>query len=107
MMSRKTGKPISRAEHIQQSIGDILSTPIGSRVMRREYGSLLPELMDAPINGALVVRIYTATVAALTKWEPRITVERVSLIFDANGKALLSVYYTEQNKESQTSIYLN
>lgn len=106
-MSRKTGKPISRAEHIQQSIGDILSTPIGSRVMRREYGSLLPELMDAPINGALVVRIYTATVAALTKWEPRITVERVSLIFDANGKALLSVYYTEQNKESQTSIYLN
>ena len=37
-------------EHIDQSIGDILSTPIGTRVMRPDYGSRIPRLVDRPIN---------------------------------------------------------
>lgn len=36
----------------------ILATPMGSRVMRCEYGSLVPELLDHPLNGATVVRLY-------------------------------------------------
>ena len=34
-MNRTTGTAISGLEHLRQSVGDILSTPIGSRVMRR------------------------------------------------------------------------
>ncbi|EDJ4804012.1 baseplate assembly protein, partial [Salmonella enterica] len=40
-MNRNTGLAISDSEHIGQSMRDILLTPVGSRVMRREYGSLL------------------------------------------------------------------
>ena len=40
-MNRNTGLGISDTEHISQSMRDILLTPVGSRVMRREYGSLL------------------------------------------------------------------
>ncbi|MDI5405236.1 thiamine pyrophosphate-binding protein, partial [Salmonella enterica subsp. enterica serovar Lubbock] len=40
-MNRNTGLAISDSEHISQSMRDILLTPVGSRVMRREYGSLL------------------------------------------------------------------
>lgn len=40
-MNRETGKALTGIEHIQQSIRDILVTPIGSRVMRRKYGSAL------------------------------------------------------------------
>nr|VFK47168.1 MAG: hypothetical protein BECKTC1821D_GA0114238_104214 [Candidatus Kentron sp. TC] len=37
-MSAFTGKHFSDIAHLRQSITDILTTPIGSRVMRREYG---------------------------------------------------------------------
>lgn len=65
--------------HLAQSIGDILSTPIGSRVMRRDYGSLLFELIDQPINGALRMLIHAATALAIRRWEPRLRLERVLL----------------------------
>lgn len=45
-MNRTTGESISDVDHISQSIGDILRTPVGSRVMRREYGSLLSQMID-------------------------------------------------------------
>jgi hypothetical protein len=47
-MNRNTGLGISDTEHISQSMRDILLTPVGSRVMRREYGSLLSALIDMP-----------------------------------------------------------
>ncbi|HGJ5879100.1 MAG TPA: baseplate assembly protein, partial [Arsenophonus nasoniae] len=40
-MNRQTGRFISENAHIAQSVQDILLTPVGSRVMRRDYGSLL------------------------------------------------------------------
>lgn len=76
-MNRLTGKPLSGIDHLRQSIIDILTTPIGSRVMRRDYGSRLYELVDAPINKALLVEIYTAVGEALGNWEPRFELTRV------------------------------
>ena len=55
-----SGKPISGLDHLRQSIADILTTPIGSRVMRRDYGSLLPGLIDQPQNNATTLRLYSA-----------------------------------------------
>lgn len=78
-MDRTTGKPLAGLDHLRQSIGDILTTPIGSRVMRRDYGSLLPELIDQPLNSATTVQLYAATAAALMRWEPRLRLSRVSL----------------------------
>lgn len=36
-ISATTGRPLSGIDHLRQSIRDILTTPIGSRVMRRLY----------------------------------------------------------------------
>jgi len=41
-MHRDTVRAITDADHIRQSMSDILRTPVGSRVMRRDYGSPLP-----------------------------------------------------------------
>mgnify|MGYP001011582365 CR=1 FL=1 len=43
-MNRSDGLTVTDLEHISQSIGDILRTPVGSRVMRRDYGSLLASM---------------------------------------------------------------
>ncbi len=79
-MNRHTGAVISGIEHLKQSVRDILTTPLGSRVMRRDYGSLLPELIDQPSNAATRLRIYAASAAALMRWEPRLRLERVELL---------------------------
>lgn len=76
-MNRDTGRALDGLEHIRQSVADILTTPIGSRVMRRDYGSLLPELIDQPLTDAILLQAYAATVMALLRWEPRIRIERI------------------------------
>lgn len=78
-MNCNTGKAISDAEHIQQSIRDILTTPRGSRVMRRDYGSDLFELIDQPQTPALRLHIMAAIVMALTRWEPRIRITNIDI----------------------------
>ncbi|MCM2973500.1 GPW/gp25 family protein [Larsenimonas suaedae] len=92
-MNRTTGAALSGVEHIRQSVADILTTPIGSRVMRREYGSLLPDLIDQPLNGATALRAYSATVVALMKWEPRLRITQVQRTVDTDrpGRLLLTI----------------
>lgn len=79
-MDRNTGRGISGIDHIKQSWTDILTTPIGSVVMNREYGSLIPELIDHPTNGANVLRLMTASVMALSRWDPRASISRVGVV---------------------------
>lgn len=43
-----TGRYLHGNEHLRQSVTDILSTPVGSRVLLREYGSRLFSLLDNP-----------------------------------------------------------
>ncbi|MDH1586995.1 GPW/gp25 family protein, partial [Stutzerimonas stutzeri] len=91
-MNRTTGTAIDSTAHIAQSIGDILTTPIGSRVMRREYGSLLPDLIDAPFNDATRLQAYAAVAMALLRWEPRIRLSRVQLdLGEQAGQVLLDI----------------
>lgn len=78
-MNRHTATAIDRAQHIRQSISDILTTRIGTRVMRRNYGSHLPDLVDAPINPETEMLLIAATVHALMLHEPRILLTRVQL----------------------------
>lgn len=80
-----TGGQLSGDAHLAQSIGDILATPIGSRVERRDYGSALFELVDAPLNPLTRIRAFAATALALARWEPRVTLTGVSL--DASDPA--------------------
>lgn len=76
-INASTGKSLDGIAHLRQSISDILTTPIGSRVMRREYGSRLFELIDAPINRETITDIYAATAEAIARWEPRFQVTQV------------------------------
>ncbi len=78
-MDRLSGAPLDGDAHLAQSIGDILSTPIGSRVMRRDYGSMLFELIDRPLNAATRLQLFAATAIALARWEPRLRLTRVGL----------------------------
>lgn len=86
-MSRFNGRGLSESQHISQSIQDILTTPLGSRVMRREYGSAIFELIDQPQSAAVKLQIMAAAVIALTRWEPRIRITEIEVVAgELNGK---------------------
>lgn len=92
-INNTTGQALAGITHLKQSIRDILLTPIGTRVMRRDYGSRLFELIDAPMNGATVIAIIAATAEALDKWEPRVVIERVVLNAGTDtGRLELTLY---------------
>ena len=78
-MNRETGKPLSDADHLRQSIRDVLSTRIGTRTMLRDYGSNIPELVDQPINRSTIAAIKADVINALNIWEPRMRIDRVIL----------------------------
>lgn len=97
-MNASTGKELEGIEHLKQSIIDILTTPIGSRVMRRDYGSQLFKLVDKPINRDFTLEIYAATAEALEKWETRFKLEKVKIIEVKEGRVTLDlegVYLSE------------
>lgn len=87
-----TGKSLSGVYHLRQSIRDILTTPIGSRVQRRDYGSNIPRLIDAPMNRSTLLNVYAAAAEALEKWEPRFTLEKVQAVTAEPGRLELVVY---------------
>lgn len=91
-MNALTGKRLGGVSHLRQSIQDILTTPIGSRVMRRDYGSRIPRLIDAPINTFILMDIYAATAEALVKWEPRFRLEQVQAVSAEPGRLELVLF---------------
>jgi len=88
-MNAHTGETLSGIAHLKQSIRDILTTRIGTRVMRRDYGSRLPELVDRPLTPALATELYAAVAEALDVWEPRFRLERVRILSASTGQVTL------------------
>lgn len=97
--------PVLEAKaHLNQSIADILTTPIGTRVMRPEYGSRLPNLIDAPMNKSWKLKVYAAAAEALDKWEPRIRLEKVTVDAVSAGYVEISLdYIIRETGESVTT----
>jgi phage baseplate assembly protein W len=90
-MNATTGRALDDLDHIRQSVRDILTTRVGTRVMRRDYGSMLPELIDQPGNAANRLRLQAATVGAIARWEPRIRIVRLAFDYDAEGRAVVDM----------------
>lgn len=90
-MSRETGAALDDLDHIRQSVRDILLTPLGVRVMRRQHDSLLSALIDQPQNEAMRLQIMSACYLALLQWEPRIKLTSISFEMDYNGAMVVEL----------------
>jgi phage baseplate assembly protein W len=103
-MNAATGRRLTGIAHIRQSIVNILTTPIGTRLQRRRYGSEVPELIDQPLNGATRLRIYAATAFALALWEPRINLTSVQLARDTDGTVTILLQGVAGGESAELSI---
>jgi phage baseplate assembly protein W len=85
-MDRRTGLPITGIDHLRQSVEDILSTPLGSRRMRPEYGSNLRRFVDLPINEGWKSAVQAEAARALELWEPRVDLRRIKVVSVVDGR---------------------
>lgn len=86
-----TGSAVDELADIKQSINTIVTTPVGTRVMRRDFGSHLFDLVDAPGNQLGSLRMIAACADAIARWEPRVRMKSARLTPGFDGKANLSV----------------
>lgn len=104
-MSRTHGTALDGIAHLQQSIEDILTTPIGSRVMRRDYGFDF-DILDQPLNAATRLRLSVRIVQALKRWEPRITISRVRVWLGDSGKTRAEISYRQSDSDTSDTMQI-
>ena len=90
-IDKNTGKALSGLAHLRQSIEDILTTPKGTRIMRRDYGSNLPRLVDNPLNRETILDMIAESADALSKWEPRLRVTEIRPSEISAGRIIFKV----------------
>lgn len=84
-----SGTILTEIEDIRQSIAKILTTPIGTRVMRRDFGSNLFDLIDSPASPTGGIQVVAAAAHAVAIWEKRVDMQSASLTAGLDGKAIL------------------
>ena len=98
-LNKYSGKAISGSAHLKQSVRDILNTPIGSRVMRRDYGSHLFALIDQPANAVGLMRLRAAAAHALMRWETRLKLSKITAEVSSAGVIGLVITGKVENQE--------
>jgi hypothetical protein len=74
---RTTFKPLVGFAHVVMNIHVIVITPIGSRIMRREFGSSIPALLGASnVTQPALLRFCMAIILAVSLWERRFAIRR-------------------------------
>ncbi|ARF51179.1 GPW/gp25 family protein [Pantoea stewartii] len=76
---------LTDTDQLWNSVRDILTTPLASRVMRRDYGSMIPDLLDEPQNEVTRLQCMSAAVIALTMWESRIALNGINISYSKDG----------------------
>jgi uncharacterized protein len=79
-IDRVTGQVLTGWAHCVQSIAVILTTRIGTRVMRRAFGSELKALQDRNATAANIAKVYVAIADALRRWEPGFRLRTMRLV---------------------------
>lgn len=85
-----TGARLDELADIRQSIGIIVTTPIGTRVMRRDFGSLLFDLIDSPATPKGALRVIAATADAIERWEPRVRFRSATVVPAGDGRVMIA-----------------
>ena len=76
-IDRRTGKVIGNLASAYQGVEVILSTRIGSRIMRREFGGGIAELLGRLLTPSLFAAWRQLVATAIDLWEPRFRIRRI------------------------------
>jgi phage baseplate assembly protein W len=93
----------SGTEKLRQSIIQILLTGSGERMMRRDYGAGLWQLVHDPNNDALRAIVKHQIGRAIARWEPRVQVQSVT-VTQQHGELYAEISYVERSTREPQSL---
>lgn len=107
-----TVKLVQAEEDIRQSLVILLSTSLGERVMRSDFGANLHQQIFEPMDAAFQTYVTSIVNDAITNYETRINLDSVDVALDnEEGKIELTINYTVISSNSRANIvypyYLN
>jgi phage baseplate assembly protein W len=80
-----------RDQELEQAIRLILATYPGERPMRPEFGSKVRDFVFRSATIDTAAELASEVEKALTRWEPRITVEHVNVTVDEDDRSRLYI----------------
>lgn len=103
---------INGIEDIRQSLGIILGTTLGERIMRADFGCNLEDQVFDAMNASMVSYVETLVKTAILYHEPRIDADEISVVPDQPGGRLdIRVSYVVRGANSRFNFvypyYLN
>jgi phage baseplate assembly protein W len=98
------------ATDIDQAIITILSTGVGQRVMRPDFGCKIHDLAFAPINAQTLGLVQRYVEEAIGWWEPRVDVVDIEVTTDSSmravGKLIINIRYrVKATQDARSLVY--
>ena len=93
---------------IDEAIRLILATSPGERIMRPEFGCAIHEHIFDVVTPELVGELKSKVHEALSRWEPRITVDEVDVAADRDDSALVYIdisYHINDTNGSRNLVF--
>ncbi len=91
------------AEKIKQNLIHILLTGVGERVMRRDYGGGMHQLVHDPNNDALRAVVQHQIAKSIGQWEPRVLLQNVT-VTQQEGTVIVGIDYTIRRTQDAQSL---
>lgn len=76
---------------IEESIRIILNTTPGERLMRPDFGCALNEIVFSPNSSRTIAVAVRYIEEAITKWEPRVILKKVSGEIDTDSEVKINI----------------
>lgn len=96
---------VKAEEDIKQSLEVLLSTALGERVMRSDFGADLHQQIFEPMDAAFQPFVTDIIRNAIILYESRITLNSVDVFMDQlNGKIELTINYTIISSNTRANI---
>lgn len=96
---------VKAEEDIKQSLAILLSTTLGERVMRADFGADLFQQVFEPMDAAFAPFVSDIISDAIETYETRITLDNVDVDVEANeGRIVLTISYTIISTNTRSNI---
>ncbi len=90
------------AEDVERSMRIVLMTAPGERLMRPRFGCEIWDLLFEPVSQNLFGMIASAVFDALGQWEPRVEVDEVTPVADAEDNALINIHVAYRMRDTNS-----
>lgn len=96
---------VKAEEDIKQSLGVLLSTTLGERVMRPDFGADLHQQIFEPMDAAFQPFVTDIVRRAIILYEPRINLDSVDVNIDNEaGRVELTVNFTILSNNTRSNV---